>query len=68
MKRSIFVANRAATQLKLSRAKLSKVLGCLWHHISIELHLNSTCWEATNGDIEKDNWIFRMSQSILSCQ
>ena len=67
MKRSIFEADWAPAEFELARAKLPEVFSSFWHDISIKLNFDSSSGEPSNGDIEKDHWVFGMSQPILSC-
>ena len=65
-------------QLELTSAQLPEVLRCLWDlktsqkslpkcpdHISVEFHLDSAHWVASDGDIEEDHRVVYMPRQTL---
>ena len=68
VKWSIFEANRPPTQFELPCAELPEIFSGLRHNVSKKLNFNASGGEAPDGDVEKNHWVVRMPQTILSCQ
>lgn len=57
MEDAALVSDRPIIFPVLASAELSKVLGCLWHHILEQLHLDAADLIPSDRNIKKNHWV-----------